>query len=197
MKFGQLFLSVFVFGMSIHMSHVDAKLQPLRARRCIRNDKQLRMAVEKASRKNYTQINICAETIPFQNALDVSRKWIDIRCVNVSMGCTFDAKHQAGFMFGTKSHIKINGINFVGGKSVHIGGFIGRERAPINLFDSTVLIKGSSFSGCNTRFSGVFEARYGEVSLDQVEFRGNAGNYMPVSEINCSTKPNYIFLSHF
>lgn len=86
---------------------------------CVRTYDELQDRVLTASTtaNNHTRIDICTERIMFEGYLNVTNKWIDIRCrIPTDILCTFDGQRQHGFIVGEQdAHVLINSVNFVHG----------------------------------------------------------------------------------
>jgi hypothetical protein len=105
---------------------------------CVKTEKELRVAVNKARTKGpkYTNIDLCTRVLKINNnGIDVSNKWIKIGCGLKRGRCTLDGQTRSGFFYGLNTNIKLDRISFVNGLS----------EAPIYFSNSNAQISRSSF----------------------------------------------------
>jgi hypothetical protein len=117
---------------------------------CVRTDQDLRDAVKNARTvgPTYTRIDICsrqlkisgiADNVTGYTGIDVSNKWIDLRCQKLWGRCTLDGQKLYSILYGRNANIKTHRIDFVHGR-------VNRpERAPITFAFSNVTISQSLF----------------------------------------------------
>jgi hypothetical protein len=95
---------------------------------CVRTEQDLRDAVKNARMvgPTYTRINLCTRNLKISGivdpvtlltSIDVSNKWLDIRCQKLWGRCALDGQGLYSIIFGRKVNIKTHRVDFVNGRS--------------------------------------------------------------------------------
>lgn len=116
---------------------------------CVLTEVQLRDAVVNARTEGpgYARIDLCSRNIMFDLpfGLDISNKWLDIRCGLRQGRCALDGQGVIEIIFGFDANIRMDRVDFVNGVDTI---------APIFFFTSNVDISRSSF----LNNSGIYSA---------------------------------------
>jgi hypothetical protein len=95
---------------------------------CVRTEEQLRNAVRSAVSvgPTHTRINLCTRNMKISGIVDaiwnrtginVSNKWIDLRCRKLWGRCNLDGQGLNSLLFGIDANVKTHRINFVNSRA--------------------------------------------------------------------------------
>jgi hypothetical protein len=119
---------------------------------CVRTEEQLRNAVKNAatSGPTHTRINLCTRNLKISNpdnvdpmmistGIDVSNKWIDLKCSKLFGRCTLDGQGLYGIIYGANTNLKMHRIDITNGRSYKF------SLSAVGLLESKVQISQSTF----------------------------------------------------
>jgi hypothetical protein len=159
---------------------------------CVRTERQLRRAVNRASTfgPDYTRIHLCAKTIKISNYVDpstgisginVSNKWIELTCKRwFGRRCSLDGLDLYSILYGENTSLRVSGVDFVNGKSDPGSSYL--FGGALRFKDSVVSISESSIRNNKGHGHSALVVFYSIIVLQNVAFMENEASVSSLTQ---------------